>query len=264
MDETLHISSSLCALRSHVPIPGIGLLPVHAYVLKSGSPVLIDTGLRADSDAFLEALGTVIDPRDLRWIWLTHTDQDHVGSLLRLLDEAPRARLVSNFLGAGKLGLFASIPPERLHLLDPGQSIDAGDRRLTAVTPPLYDAPETMGLHDEKSGTFFSSDCFGAPLESPVDRADAIAHEALRERQVLWATIDTPWIRHTSDDWLTGVQQEFRRIAPTAILSSHLPPASSSLTESFLESLAAARNASPFPGTAPSAFEEARAAAVAA
>jgi flavorubredoxin len=254
MEKPYHLADAVSVLPSYVPIPGLGLLPVNAYVLKSAAPVLIDTGLHADGAEFLEALRALIDPRDLRWIWLTHVDQDHVGSLRRLLDEAPRAKVVTNFLGVGKLALVAPIPPERLHLLNPGQSIDAGGRRLTAVTPAVYDAPETMGVYDEKSATFFSSDCFGAVLEAPAENAEAVAREALREGQTLWATIDAPWLRYTSESWLAGARNEMRRMAPRTILSSHLPPAFG-MAERFLETLAAVRRAQPFTGPDQAAFE---------
>ena len=52
--------------------------------------------------------------------------------------------------------------------VNPGQKITLGDRTLTAVKPPAFDNPSTTGFHDETSGAFFSSDCFGALLS---DRA---------------------------------------------------------------------------------------------
>lgn len=241
MEQPLHITESVTVLASYVPIPGLGQLPVNAYVVMSTEPVLIDAGLRADADEFMNVLRSVVEPRDLRWIWLTHIDQDHIGNLYLLLDEAPRARVVTNFLGLGKLGLIASLPPERVHLLSPGQGIDVGDRTLFAVTPPAYDAPETMGVFDDKSRMFFSSDCFGAPLERPVEDAAALAAESLCERQVQWASIDSPWLRHTHEGWLARALEELRRMAPTAILSSHLPPAFG-MTEAFAHALIAARD----------------------
>ncbi len=253
MQQPLQISDSICVLPSSVTIPGLGLLPVNAFVLKSTEPVLIDTGLPADADEFLDALRAAVEPRDLRWIWLTHIDQDHVGSLGRLLTEAPRAKVVTSFLGVGKLSLFAPIPPERLYLINPGQSIDVGDRSLVAVRPPAYDAPETTGAYDAKSGTFFSSDCFGALLAAPAENAEAIAPERLREGQTLWTTIDAPWLRHTGERWLATLD-DIRRMAPKAIMSSHLPPAFG-MTDALLDSLATARTAPPFVGADQAAFE---------
>jgi flavorubredoxin len=222
--------------------------------VKSTAPVLIDTGLHSDTNEFMAALRAVIDPRELRWIWLTHIDQDHVGSLRRVLDEAPRAKVVTSFLGLGKLGLFAPLPLERVHLLNPGEGLDAGDRTLFAVAPPAFDAPETMGVYDGKSGMFFSSDCFGGVLEKPMEDAAAVAPASLREGQTLWATIDSPWLRHTTESWLADALNDLRRMAPEAILSSHLPPAFG-MTETFADALIAARSRAPFVGPDQPAFQ---------
>ena len=45
----------------------------------------------AGRDDFLAALRSVIDPADLRWIWLTHTDFDHIGSLADAARREPAA-----------------------------------------------------------------------------------------------------------------------------------------------------------------------------
>ena len=84
-------------LSTFHPVPGIGLLPVNVFLIKSKEPVLMDTGLGEDRGEFMKALESVIDPKDLRWIWLSHDDSDHTGSLRDILDAAPDARLVVNF-----------------------------------------------------------------------------------------------------------------------------------------------------------------------
>ena len=54
----------------------------------------------ADKD-FVGELSEVIDPADVRWIWITHPDRDHTGGLWTLLEAAPSARLVTTFIGVG-------------------------------------------------------------------------------------------------------------------------------------------------------------------
>ena len=48
-------------LPSCVPVPGMGVIPVNAYLIKARVPVLVDTGLHADTEAFVATLRTLID-----------------------------------------------------------------------------------------------------------------------------------------------------------------------------------------------------------
>lgn len=52
-------------------------------------PLLVDAGEVVEADDFMTAPWTVIDPTELRWIWLSHTDFDHIASLHELVDENP-------------------------------------------------------------------------------------------------------------------------------------------------------------------------------
>ena len=109
----------------------------------------------------------MIDPADVRWIWLTHPDRDHTGGILALLEAAPQARLVTTFAGFGIFGCQYAVPMDRVYLLNPGQDLDVGDRMLSCFRPALFDSPVTTGFLDRKTGALFSSDCFGAPLPTP-------------------------------------------------------------------------------------------------
>ncbi len=43
---------------------------------------------------------SIIDPRHLRWVWLTHDDVDHTGSIQRVLEATPNARLAVTAMAA--------------------------------------------------------------------------------------------------------------------------------------------------------------------
>jgi flavorubredoxin len=70
--------------------------------------MLVDTGTVAGEAEFMDTLTSVIDPMDLRWIWLTHTDFDHLGWLAHLLDRKPELRVITSFLGTGIMGLSST------------------------------------------------------------------------------------------------------------------------------------------------------------
>lgn len=239
--ETTHPAPSIDALASAMPVPGMGVLPINAFIIHADEPVLVDAGLPALATPFLEALSTRLDLADLRWIWLTHADADHLGALDAVLEAAPQARIVTNFLGMGKLMMQRPIDPARFHLVHPGQALDVGDRELLATVPAVYDAPETMGLFDPRTRALFSSDCFGALLDAPALDAGAVDDEVLERGLVTWAGVDAPWLSLLTADALFAALEPLRRFAPEVILSAHLPPARG-MTERLTALLEAARH----------------------
>ncbi len=169
-------TDDVVVLADSTEVPGLGHLPVNSFVLRAAEPVLVDTGLPDSREDFLDHLWSACDPADLRWVWLTHPDRDHTGSLMQILEAAPQARLVTTFLGLGILSIEYPIPLDRVFLLNPGQALPVGDRSLHAFRPPLFDSPATTGLFDSRTGTCFSSDCFGGPLATEeLAQADDVA-----------------------------------------------------------------------------------------
>jgi glyoxylase-like metal-dependent hydrolase (beta-lactamase superfamily II) len=121
MDKPYQAMPDVEVLPAHFPIPGMGFLAVNAFVIKSEKPVLVDTGMGLESEAFMEALESIIRPQDLRWVWLPHDDADHTGKIQRVLEAAPGARLAAKMIfsahlppAQGKIGqfldLFAKVP----------------------------------------------------------------------------------------------------------------------------------------------------------
>jgi glyoxylase-like metal-dependent hydrolase (beta-lactamase superfamily II) len=84
---TIHVANpadDVVALTDVLPIPGLGFLPVNAYLVRTEQPLLVDSGLPGSRTDFLQALWSQIEPADLRWIYLTHPDRDHTGSLMAI------------------------------------------------------------------------------------------------------------------------------------------------------------------------------------
>lgn len=227
-------------------------------MLHAAEPVVVDTGMSLPGTGFMDALGTVIDPADVRWIWLTHPDKDHTGGIFELLAAAPRAHVVTTFLGAGIMSLVTPLPMDRVHFLNPGQHLQVGDRALHAFRPPLFDNPATVGFYDDRSRAVFSSDCFGAVL--PTDelaRGDSV-HDVpaddLRAAQLQWAAIDSPWVHAVDAVKFGATVTPLHAMDPHLILSSHLPAAPGALS-AFTAMLAAAPDCDPFVGPDQQALE---------
>ena len=257
--HTLHPAPGVTVLSDSLEVPGLGHLPVTASVVHAAEPVVVDTGLGLPDRNFVADLSAVLDPADVRWIWLTHPDRDHTGGLYDLLEAAPQARVVTTFLGMGLLSTERPLPIDRVYLLNPGQTLDVGDRQLYAFRPPLFDSPATVGFQDTASGVVFSSDCFGAPVPTAelagADDARAVHPDDLRTAQLLWATVDSPWIHSVDRGRYEGSLAALRARRPSAVVSSHLPPIVDGL-DSVLDTLREAPAADPFTGPDQHALEE--------
>lgn len=245
-------------LGDSAEIPGLGILPVNAFVLHAQEPMLVDTGMPTSRAEFLSALWAEVEPADLRWVFLTHPDRDHTGAIMEVLTAAPQARLVTTFIGLGILGIDFPITPDRVYLLNPGQSLDLGDRRIECFRPPVFDSPATTGFVDTSTGTMFSSDCFGAPMPSTdaVQVADIrdLDPDELVAAQRLWTSVDSPWVLGIDRSTFASSLQAMRAMDPSTVLSTHLPPARNAMP-TLLDTLATAPDADPFVGPDQAALE---------
>jgi hypothetical protein len=256
--HTFRARPDVSVLGDYLEVPGLGFLPVNAFVIHAAQPVVVDTGLGLPDRDFVASLAEAIDPADIRWVWLTHPDRDHTGGLLALLDAAPNARVVTTFVGAGIMSAERPLPMNRIYLLNPGQSLDAGDRRLTGFRPPLFDNPSTVGILDTSTGACFSSDCFVAPLPAvdlaTAEDATAAGADDLRTAQLLWATVDSPWVHTVDPAKFAASFAPLRDFGPTSILSTHLPPVAGDGAALF-GTLLDAPHATPFAGPDQAALE---------
>ncbi len=118
---------------------GEGVSPVaihlNSMVITGREPIVVDTGAGVARDLWFEAVEAVVDPADVRWIFLSHDDPDHTGNLLEMLDRAPRATLVTNWFTVERLSASYQLPMDRMRWVNEDESFHAGDRELRAVLP---------------------------------------------------------------------------------------------------------------------------------
>jgi glyoxylase-like metal-dependent hydrolase (beta-lactamase superfamily II) len=225
MEKPYPLTQDIEILPSFFQIPGMGFLAVNAFVIKASEPVLVDTGMGIDRPEFMKSLESIIDPRDLRWIWLTHDDADHTGNMEKILEAAPNARLAANSLAILRSSTSWPVPMDRVYWLNPGDSINAGNHELVAVRPPLFDNPTTIGVYDKTSKAFFSADFFGAIIPSPANNVQDLAETDLAQGMIGWASADSPWIHLVESAKFSQELDKIRQINPKRIFSAHLPPA---------------------------------------
>ncbi|MFN4116425.1 MAG: MBL fold metallo-hydrolase, partial [Inhella sp.] len=166
-------------LIPHLVDAGDGLyLPVNSMIIRGREPVIVDTGAPIHRRSWLEKAFAIVEPEDVRWIFLSHDDGDHTGALLEVLERCPRATLVTNFFSVERLALEKpQLPIHRMRWLEPGDSLDVGDRELRLFRPPIFDGPTSRGLFDPKTSAMWIVDSFACLTPGTLDAAQMTAEQ---------------------------------------------------------------------------------------
>jgi flavorubredoxin len=198
-------------------------LPVNSLLVLGSEPIIVDTGAPIHRQRWLDQVFSLVDPEDVRWIFLSHDDGDHTGGLADALAMCPTATLVTNFFATERLSLEWALPINRLRWLEPGDSFLAGDRRMRLVLPPIFDGPTTRGLFDERTGVLWSVDSFAAMTTGPVHHRDGVPDDLYAESFSLLNSLISPW-----HQWLDPVR--YRRhvdsvadLHPDTVATAHGP-----------------------------------------
>jgi len=153
---------------------------INSMVITATEPVIVDTGCAINREQWLADTFAIVEPADVRWIFLSHGDRDHVGNLAALLEACPQATAITTMWGLRYLLADGAPPLERVRWVNDGESFDAGDRTLAAVRPPMWDATSTRGLLDVKTGVYWAADSFASMFTHPVTDASQLDHEFWR------------------------------------------------------------------------------------
>ena len=137
---------------------------LNSMVIRGKEPVIVDTGTIANRAQWLEDVFSLVEPKDVRWIFLSHDDVDHTGNLEQAMEACPNAQLVCNWAMTERHSNAFNFPLDRCRWVMDGESFDVGDRTLHAVRPPIFDSPTTRGLLDPTTGVYWSVDTFATPL----------------------------------------------------------------------------------------------------
>ena len=187
------IAPEIFLIPNLAPGPDGLYLPVNSMVIRGREPVIVDTGAPVHRASWLEKAFAVVEPQDVRWVFLSHDDGDHTGALFDVLERCPRATLVTNFFSVERLKIEKpALPLARMRWIEPGGSFDAGDRVLKLFRPPVFDGPTSRGLFDPKSGAMWMVDSFPCFTPGSLD-ADEMPQDLLSQVMPALSSAISPW-----------------------------------------------------------------------
>lgn len=133
----------------------------NSYFIDAEKKAVIDTVKEGYWPSFKEKLLALTDPGEIKYIICSHTEPDHSGSLLHLLELAPDAIVVGTGQALTYLGEMVDTPFQSLKVKD-GDVIDLGNKKLKVIGAPNLHWPDSMYTYLEEDGLLFTCDSFGA------------------------------------------------------------------------------------------------------
>jgi len=199
------------------------VVALNSMVIRAAEPVIIDTGMAEHRDQFLRDVFSLVDPDDVRWVYISHDDVDHTGNLNALMSLCPQATVVINWFMTERMGRSLEVPPSRWRWISDGESFDVGDRTLHAIRPPIFDSPTTRGLFDPTTGVYWASDSFATPMLVPVNDVAALDREFWTAGINTFDNYVSPWLSLVDDQRFQRTVDRIEALDPSAIVGCHTP-----------------------------------------
>lgn len=137
----------------------------NAYLVKGEKTALIETVKAGFEEQLLGRLEGLVNPEDVDYIVLNHTEPDHSGALGRLLERMPRAQVVASRAAVAFLSQMLNKDfPHRV--VGHGEEIDLGGKTLRFISAPFLHWPDSMFTYLPQNKVLFTCDAFGCHYHS--------------------------------------------------------------------------------------------------
>lgn len=137
-------------------------VPQNAYLFmgeEDGESLLFDTLSPAGGGLLREELASLLGGGGLGYLVVSHPDVPHAGNAGRILRWYPDCRLVAPAVGCNH-GLYHL---DEALLVEPDDTLEVGRHRLRFHEATFLDAPISMWMSEEETGTLFPVDWLGIP-----------------------------------------------------------------------------------------------------
>ncbi|TYO95359.1 anaerobic nitric oxide reductase flavorubredoxin [Desulfallas thermosapovorans] len=165
----------------------------NSYLIKDKKIALVDTVWTPFHEGFVEQLDKEVGLANIDLIVVNHTEQDHAGSLLYLMEKIPETPIYCTKNGAAMIkGHFHK--DWNFNIVKTGDSVELGDYKLVFVEMPMLHWPDSMATYVAGASVLLSNDAFGQHYASPYLFNDLVDQgELFQEALKYYANILTPF-----------------------------------------------------------------------
>lgn len=133
----------------------------NSFLIRGEKTALVDTSHEKFRQLYLDTLKGQINPAEIDYLIISHTEPDHSGLVKDVLQLAPQVTVVGSKVAIQFLEDFVHQPFERL-IVKNGDKLDLGNGHvLEFVNAPNLHWPDTIFSYDAGTQVMFTCDAFG-------------------------------------------------------------------------------------------------------
>ncbi len=133
----------------------------NSFIIRGEKTALVDTSHEKFRQQYMDTLTGEIDPKEIDYLIISHTEPDHSGLVKDVLALAPQAIVVGAKVAIQFLENLVHQPFERL-VVKNGDKLDLGNGHIIEfVSAPNLHWPDTIFSYDSKTQVLFTCDAFG-------------------------------------------------------------------------------------------------------
>lgn len=130
----------------------------NSYLIVDEKIVLVDSVKDGYYDEFIKEIKGIIGERPIDYVVVQHTEPDHSGSLVRVLDEYKDAVVVAS---KPALVNVKNIINREFKSMEAREDLNIGSRTLKFISAPFLHWPDTIYTYVENDKVLFTCDSFG-------------------------------------------------------------------------------------------------------
>lgn len=131
----------------------------NSYVINDEKVAVVDTVKTGFYEEFKNNLISVIGDKNVDYIIVQHTELDHSGSLIKLINDYPKAKIVGS---KAAITYLKNILNRDFNYVDAREEINLGETTLKFITAPNLHWPDTIFTYVKERKLLFTCDFTGS------------------------------------------------------------------------------------------------------
>ena len=133
----------------------------NSYFINAQKKTIVETAKVKFWETYINKIKQIVNPAEIEYIIVNHTEPDHTGSIKKLLEVAPKAIVVGSGNAIRYLNDLLGTEFKHLVVKD-GDILDLGNKTIKFIAAPNLHWPDSIYSYLQEDKVLFTCDSFGA------------------------------------------------------------------------------------------------------